>query len=79
MAKENLEKSRKLALKDYYERLPKATFPRTNFINEICSACGVSFSTARNWVLGISSPKYPKEVGDKLSKITGIPQTELWQ
>lgn len=79
MNKKKEEKSRKLALKDYYNSLPNATFPRTDFINKITSSCGVSFSTARNWVLGLSAPKNPAKVGALLSKITGIPQEKLWQ
>lgn len=79
MSKKKVEKTRELALKDYYNKLPKATFPRTDFINKITSTCGVSYSTARNWVLGLSIPKNTKEVGAQLSKITGIPQERIWQ
>lgn len=79
MSKKKVEKTKKLALKDYYNSLPNATFPRTEFINKITSACNVSFSTARNWVLGLSTPKNPEKVGALLSSITGIPQEKLWE
>lgn len=40
-----------MTLKGYYLSLPDATHPKTEFINEVIRRTGVSFTTARNWVV----------------------------
>ena len=77
MANKKLENPQKMTLKGYYQNLPDATHPKTEFVNRIMVECGVSFTTARNWVVGITKPFKPEHV-QKLSEMTGIPADELW-
>ena len=69
--------SQKMTLKGYYLGLPNAVHPKTDFITKIMSECSVSFTTARNWVMGVTRPLNPVHV-EKLSEMTGIPVDELW-
>ena len=71
------EKQEKMTLKGYYRNLPDAVHPKTDFITRIQSECGVSFTTARNWVMGVTRPFNPEHV-QKLSAMTGIAPEELW-
>ncbi len=77
MANKISEKPPKMTLKGYYQNLPDATHPKTDFITRIQSECGVSFTTARNWVMGVTKPDKPENI-QKLSEMTGIPESELW-
>ena len=77
MANKINEKQEKMTLKGYYRNLPEAVHPKTDFITRIQSECGVSFTTARNWVMGVTRPFNPDHV-QKLSEMTGIPADELW-
>lgn len=77
MANKINEKQEKMTLKGYYRNLPDAVHPKTDFITCIQSECGVSFTTARNWVMGVTRPFNPDHV-QKLSEMTGIAPEELW-
>ncbi len=77
MANRIEEKTPKMTLKGYYRNLPDAVHPKTDFITRIMSGCSVSFTTARNWVMGVTRPLNPEHV-KFLSDMTGIPADELW-
>ncbi len=77
MANKFNEKQEKMTLKGYYCNLPDAVHPKTDFITRIMSECSVSFTTARNWVMGLTRPLNPEHV-QKLSAITGIAPEDLW-
>lgn len=64
-------------LMDYYKRLPRQTSPKSAFVKEIMDACGVSFTTAMNWVSGKTKPLYSSNL-DALSKLTGIKKEDLF-
>lgn len=66
-----------MTLKGYYLNLPDATYPKTAFINEVMKRTGVSFTTARNWVIYGMKPNKPEHVSI-LSEITGISPDDLW-
>ena len=78
MANKVKEISPKMTLKGYYRGLPDAVHPKTDFITKIMSECSVSFTTARNCVMGVTKP-FNKEHIEKLSKLSGIPADELWE
>lgn len=78
MANKNEEKNQKMTLLDYYENLPKSSYPKKDFIQRIMSECDVSFTTARNWTKGHTRPIVDWQI-EKLSEITGIPKEQLWQ
>ena len=63
----------------YYRNLPAcvSVSPKSDFLAEVCKACGVSISTARNWCFGRTLPKEPVHIAE-LSRITGIPADELF-
>ena len=52
MANKSEEKKQKMTLLDYYENLPKSSYPKKDFIQRIMAECDVSFTTARNWTKG---------------------------
>lgn len=66
-----------ITLKGYYLNLPDSTHPKTEFINEVIKRTGVSFTTARNWVIYGMKPNNPEHV-KALVEITGIPAANLW-
>lgn len=76
MSSENKQKTKKITLRGYYNDLPEATHPKTDFINEIASLTGVSTASVRNWIMGMR-PQNPNHI-DILSEVTGIPKSELW-
>lgn len=78
MENKKVEKPKKMTLPGYYENLPKASFPKKDFVAKIMRECDVSFATAKNWVKGITRPK-EKCSEEILSKISGIPQEKLWE
>ena len=75
---ENQEKVQKMTLKGYYQQLPDAVHPKTDFVNEIAIETGVSIATVRNWVIYGMRPQNRKHI-DVLVRKTGIPADELWQ
>lgn len=68
---------RKMTLRGYYESLPDATCPKTDFINEIASRTGVTSSTVRNWIFYGMKPANENHIG-VLVEVTGIPADKLW-
>lgn len=67
----------KNTLLGYYESLPKSSFPKKDFVTRIMTECDVSFTTARNWIMGNTKPKNSEQV-ETLSAICGIPKEQLW-
>lgn len=65
-------------LHEYYLSLPQQTSPKSDFVREIVNLCGVSFTTAMNWVGGKNRPLC-KEHLYTLSKLTGIDVKDLFQ
>lgn len=78
MANNNDTKCVDMTLKGYYENLPKATYPKKDFLARVMNECDVSFTTANNWVKGHTKPVKQSQIS-ALSKITGIPKESLWQ
>lgn len=66
-----------MTLTEYYESLPRATFPKTELANKISKECGVTYNTVMNWVKGRALPKSP-ELLDKLCEVTGIGKDEIF-
>ena len=64
-------------LNDYYESLPPRTSPKAEFVKEIVAVCNVDLNTAKLWVRGKTTPSNP-EHRRILSKVTGIPEEELF-
>lgn len=48
-----------MTLLDYYENLPKSSYPKKDFIQRIMSECNVSFTTARNTPIHIFHQTLP--------------------
>ncbi|MFU2357905.1 MAG: hypothetical protein ACM679_02915 [Bacteroidales bacterium] len=78
MANKNDPKSVDMTLKGYYENLPKATYPKKDFLVRVMNECDVSYTTACNWVKGHTKPVKQSQVL-ALSNITGIAVENLWQ
>lgn len=68
---------KKNSLPEFYESLPKASYPKTEFVMKVAEACNVHVATARNWVLGNTKPVDSAHV-KVLSEMTGIPMEKLW-
>lgn len=73
--RENLQK---ITLKDYYENLENATYPKTEFVNRVAYRTGATTSTVRNWIAGRTKPEKPEHI-QILVEETGIPTEELWK
>lgn len=71
------KKQEKMTLRGYYEGLPYANCPKTDFINEIASKTGVTSSTVRNWIFYGIKPANENHI-KVLVEVTGIPASELW-
>lgn len=69
---------RKMTLQGYYEALPDAEYPKTNFINSVVSKTGVSAATVRNWIFYGMKPANENHI-EVLVEITGIPAEKLWE
>lgn len=65
-------------LQDFYESLPPQNSPKSDFLQKVMSECGVSFTTAMNWVKNKVRPS-SAEYLDKLSSLTGIPKESLFR
>lgn len=72
------QKRTKMTLKGYYDSLPRARYPKTEFINRIVCECGVTSTTARNWIAGFTKPSEDTQKV-AICKITGIPYETLWK
>jgi len=68
----------KMTLTGYYEGLPTATAPKTEFVKKIAEKCNVNEATVRLWVKGKTKPDNPDHV-EILSIETGIEKEELFQ
>lgn len=68
----------KMTLRGYYESLPDADCPKTNFVNTIVAKTGVSATTVRNWIFYGMKPANEKNIA-VLVEATGIPAEELWE
>ncbi len=77
MASRNEEKRQKITLKDYYEGLPAASYPKTEFLNRLSTLCNTSTATVRNWIRGVAKPHKNKCI-EILARETGIPKECLW-
>lgn len=77
MTNKNVNEMPKMTLKGYYENLPKSTYPKKDFIVKIMAKCNISYTTALNWVKGLTRPQDEDNL-KILSEITGIPQDSLW-
>lgn len=65
-------------LSDYYESLPPATAPKTEFVKRIAERTGKEEATVRLWIKGKTKPDDPKHWGI-LSEETGIPVENLFR
>lgn len=74
--KENPSKAK--TIKEFYKKLPNRISPKSDFLREICKRCGVTFMTARNWVVYGMKPSN-KEHYKVLSELTGIPENHLFE
>lgn len=72
------DKNLKMTLADYYNSLPKPVHPKTDFVREIASVCGVDPYTVRLWISGRTKPGNPEHV-KILSEKTGIESENLWE
>lgn len=71
------KKQKKMTLRGYYDELPDAVYPKTNFINEVVRKTGVSAATVRNWISYGMKPANENHI-KVLSELTGIPSEKLW-
>ena len=67
-----------MTLRGYYEGLPDAECPKTNFVNAIVAKTGVSATTVRNWIFYGMKPANDKHIS-VLVELTGIQAEELWE
>ncbi len=67
----------KMTLKDYYQSLPRATYPKTDFLNVLIQRCNVSATTVRNWVIYGMKPSNKEHI-KVLVETTGIKEDDLW-
>ena len=72
------EKSQKITLRGYYQRLPLRSAPRYDFISEIARRCKVTEQTVRNWILYGVKPQQHIHI-EILCEITGINEEDLWK
>lgn len=63
---------------DFYENLPKATSPKTEFIRKVAERCDLEEGTVRLWVKDKTKPKDPKHL-EILSEETNIPVNKLFE
>ncbi len=71
------DEKRKMTLKSLYLSFPKRTSPRAEFAEMIAERCGVTVTTARNWLLYSMRPNNPEHIAI-LSEITGIAPEDMW-
>lgn len=66
-----------MTLKEYYDSLPASTSPKTSFLEEISTICGVKEVTVRTWVKGRATPINP-EHRELIARATGLSEAELF-
>jgi len=65
-----------MALKDYYNKLPKGSDPKREFRKKLSKECGVTVSTVFRWLSGDVIPDKLKQ--QRIAEITGIPARTLF-
>jgi hypothetical protein len=65
-------------LTDYYEQLPGAVAPKTEFVGRVAKRCQVNEATVRLWVKGKSKP-CNLEWLDILAEETGLNKENLFE
>ena len=76
MKNETIE-SKSQSLTSYYENLPRAVQPKTDFVERISKLCGVNTGTVRLWVKGKTKPENEEHIAI-LVKETGIESEQLF-
>jgi hypothetical protein len=61
----------------FYENLPKANSPKTDFIRRISERCNLEEATVRLWVKDKTKPSNPEHL-QILSEESGIPVNQLF-
>jgi len=64
-------------LQEFYKRIPEQTSPKSDFITKVAKELSVSEATVRLWVYGKTRPRDASHLA-RLSKITGIPEDQLF-
>jgi len=64
-------------LQEFYKSIPERTSPKSDWIKTTAEKLGVSKATVRTWVYGKNKPR-DKRLSEELSKITGIPEYDLF-
>lgn len=67
-----------MKLKDFYENLPDISAPKSEFVTEVATVCGVSELTVRSWIKGRQKPRNERHLR-YLSTVTGIPEDKLFE
>lgn len=68
----------KMTLTSYYNNLPVASAPKTEFIKCVSSRCNLDPYTVRLWVKGKAKPRNPEHI-KILAEVTGICETNLFE
>lgn len=68
---EKQENGVKMTLRDYYENLPTAIAPKTEFVKKIMDKCGVTQQATHRWLKKGSMPS-SKEHCDAIAEIAGV-------
>lgn len=77
MDKEKSKKVQNMTLRDYYDSLPSASFPKADFVKRLTIECHCTDACVRGWLRGASVPnKWRRE---KVAEITGISEESLWK
>lgn len=64
-------------LRDYYNALPDATFPKSDFYRKVIEHCKVTKNAVYKWLTGETKPHNQAD-RQFLSELTGIPVEDLW-
>lgn len=68
-------KEKEMTFSDYYQNIP--SFPKRDFVREVCMRCEVNESTVYNWTANRSRPQKISHYRI-LSEMTGIPAENLF-
>lgn len=66
-----------MSLQKFYKNIPEQSSPKSDFIARVAKELSVSEATVRLWVYGKTKPRDVSHLS-KLSKITGIPEDQLF-
>jgi hypothetical protein len=64
-------------LYDFYETLPQATAPKSEFVRRLAERTGKKEATVRLWIKNKTKPDDPKDL-EILSEETGIEKEKLF-